>query len=58
MPPTYVAPFAWGDGEPWETFDLARFLVVAARVMARRGVELPARGRDYWTAVFAARNSA
>jgi UDP-N-acetylglucosamine diphosphorylase / glucose-1-phosphate thymidylyltransferase / UDP-N-acetylgalactosamine diphosphorylase / glucosamine-1-phosphate N-acetyltransferase / galactosamine-1-phosphate N-acetyltransferase len=58
MPPTLVAPFAWGDGEPWETFDLPRFLVVAARVMARRGVDLPARGHDYWTAVFAARGAA
>jgi len=58
MPPTVVAPFAWGDGEPWETFDLPRFLVVAARVMARRGVDLHDRGHEYWSAVFAARGAA
>lgn len=40
MPPKVVAPFAWGDAAPWETFAVDRFLVVAERVMRRRGVEL------------------
>jgi UDP-N-acetylglucosamine diphosphorylase/glucosamine-1-phosphate N-acetyltransferase len=40
MPPKAVPPFAWGDGEPYDTYDVAKFLVVAERVMARRHVEL------------------
>jgi UDP-N-acetylglucosamine diphosphorylase/glucosamine-1-phosphate N-acetyltransferase len=40
MPPKAVPPFAWGDSEPYDTYDIAKFLEVAARVMARRHVEL------------------
>jgi UDP-N-acetylglucosamine diphosphorylase/glucosamine-1-phosphate N-acetyltransferase len=40
MPPKAVPPFAWGDGEPYDTYDITRFLTVAERVMARRQVEL------------------
>jgi hypothetical protein len=40
MPPRVVPPFAWGDGEPYETYDVTRFLVVAERVMSRREVKL------------------
>jgi UDP-N-acetylglucosamine diphosphorylase/glucosamine-1-phosphate N-acetyltransferase len=40
MPPRVVPPFSWGDGEPYETYDVTRFLVVAERVMARRKVKL------------------
>lgn len=58
MPPKYVAPFAWGDGAPWETFALDRFLMVATRVMARRKVEMPASGPQHWARVFAARDGA
>lgn len=58
MPPKYVAPFAWGDGEPWETFELSRFLTVATRVMARRALEMPASGPDHWARIFAARDGA
>lgn len=54
MPPKYVAPFAWGDGEPWETFELERFLTVATRVMARRKLEMPAAGPQHWARIFAA----
>ena len=36
----YVPPFAWGDGEPYGTFDLEKFIAVAQRMMARRHVEL------------------
>ena len=55
MPPKAVPPFAWGDGEPWETFDLERFLSVAERVMARRDAVLTAGARAQWRAAFAAR---
>jgi UDP-N-acetylglucosamine diphosphorylase/glucosamine-1-phosphate N-acetyltransferase len=40
MPPRVVPPFAWGDSEPYDTYDIARFLTVAERVMARRDVQL------------------
>jgi len=56
MPPKVVLPFAWGDGEPWETFDLPRFLTVAARVMARRGVVPGAETAAHWAAIFARRD--
>jgi UDP-N-acetylglucosamine diphosphorylase/glucosamine-1-phosphate N-acetyltransferase len=39
-PPKVVPPFAWGDAAPYETYDVARFLVVVERAMARRNVEL------------------
>jgi UDP-N-acetylglucosamine diphosphorylase/glucosamine-1-phosphate N-acetyltransferase len=58
MPPKYVAPFAWGDGEPWATFALDRFLTVAARVMARRKLDMPANGPAHWARIFAARDGA
>ena len=45
VPPRAVPPFAWGDGEPYDTYDVTRFLVVAERVMARRQVELGAKAR-------------
>jgi hypothetical protein len=51
-----VLPFAWGDGEPWEVFDLERFLAVAARVMGRRGVTLDADAPAHWAAIFARRD--
>ncbi|HWL39427.1 MAG TPA: putative sugar nucleotidyl transferase [Gemmatimonadaceae bacterium] len=44
-PPKAVPPFAWGDSEPYETFDLARFLEIAERVMARRQETLGKRAR-------------
>jgi UDP-N-acetylglucosamine diphosphorylase/glucosamine-1-phosphate N-acetyltransferase len=39
-PPKVIPPFAWGTAEPFETYDVAKFLVVAARAMARRQVNL------------------
>ena len=39
-PPKVVSPFAWGEREPYDTYDVAKFLTVAERVMARRHVEL------------------
>jgi hypothetical protein len=55
MPPKAIPPFAWGDGVPWETFALDRFLAVAERVMARRGVAVSEAMRTQWRAAFAAR---
>jgi UDP-N-acetylglucosamine diphosphorylase/glucosamine-1-phosphate N-acetyltransferase len=40
IPPKVVPPFAWGDHEPYDTYDVARFLEVAERMMSRRHVEL------------------
>ena len=45
MPPKMVPPFAWGDTAPFREFALDKFLEVAVRVMARRGVTLGAGGR-------------
>jgi UDP-N-acetylglucosamine diphosphorylase/glucosamine-1-phosphate N-acetyltransferase len=47
MPPKAVAPFSWGDAEPYSTFEEEKFLDVAARVMSRRHVELDDRGRRH-----------
>ena len=44
-PPKAVPPFAWGNAEPYDTYDITRFLVVAERVMARRHVELGDKAR-------------
>jgi UDP-N-acetylglucosamine diphosphorylase/glucosamine-1-phosphate N-acetyltransferase len=48
-PPRVIPPFAWGSAEPYETYDVARFLVVAERVMARRQVELGDKARKQLT---------
>jgi UDP-N-acetylglucosamine diphosphorylase/glucosamine-1-phosphate N-acetyltransferase len=48
--PKVIPPFAWGAGEPFETFALPKFLEVAERQMARRAVTLSAAGRQYLTA--------
>ncbi len=38
--PKFVAPFAWGDSEPYGSFKADKFLDVAARMMQRRDVRL------------------
>jgi UDP-N-acetylglucosamine diphosphorylase/glucosamine-1-phosphate N-acetyltransferase len=38
--PKFVAPFAWGDGEPYSQFQVEKFIDVAARMMQRRGVSM------------------
>jgi UDP-N-acetylglucosamine diphosphorylase/glucosamine-1-phosphate N-acetyltransferase len=48
----FVPPFAWGDGEPYGTFDLEKFLQVAERMMARRHVELSESGKKQLTDAF------
>jgi UDP-N-acetylglucosamine diphosphorylase/glucosamine-1-phosphate N-acetyltransferase len=45
MPPKYVAPFSWFDGEGASEFRLDKFLEIAARVMSRRSVTLSERAR-------------
>jgi hypothetical protein len=52
MPPKYVPPFAWGDGEPYGTYARDKFLVVAERVMQRRRVELSEKQRKLLTTVY------
>jgi len=42
LQPKVVQPFAWGDRPPYSTYQLAKFLEVAARTMERRHVELSA----------------
>jgi hypothetical protein len=45
MPPKYVAPFSWGNGEPYGAFEAEKFVTVAERMMARRQVPLTERAR-------------
>jgi UDP-N-acetylglucosamine diphosphorylase / glucose-1-phosphate thymidylyltransferase / UDP-N-acetylgalactosamine diphosphorylase / glucosamine-1-phosphate N-acetyltransferase / galactosamine-1-phosphate N-acetyltransferase len=40
MPPTYVPPFSWGQGEELTEYRVAKFLEVAERAMGRRDVVL------------------
>lgn len=40
MPPKVVAPFAWGGGAPYATYDAQKFASTAARVMSRRNLVL------------------
>jgi UDP-N-acetylglucosamine diphosphorylase/glucosamine-1-phosphate N-acetyltransferase len=53
MTPKVVPPFMWGDGDA--VYDVTRFVEVAARVMARRGVSLGDDGRRHLQRAFAAR---
>jgi UDP-N-acetylglucosamine diphosphorylase/glucosamine-1-phosphate N-acetyltransferase len=55
MPPKAVPPFAWGDGAPYATYALDKFLTVAGRAMLRRQVTLGARGRRQLAAAHARR---
>jgi UDP-N-acetylglucosamine diphosphorylase / glucose-1-phosphate thymidylyltransferase / UDP-N-acetylgalactosamine diphosphorylase / glucosamine-1-phosphate N-acetyltransferase / galactosamine-1-phosphate N-acetyltransferase len=53
MPPKYVPPFAWGDGEPYDTYAFDKFVTVAERAMARRHVPLGPRTRRQLAAAYA-----
>lgn len=57
MPPKFVPPFAWGDSPPFQEFECAKFLDVAAKVMARRGVTLGENGRSALAAAWARRGA-
>ena len=45
MPPKYVPPFSWGEGEELGAYDIEKFLLTAERAMTRRHVGLGGRGR-------------
>ncbi|HEX6629152.1 MAG TPA: putative sugar nucleotidyl transferase [Gemmatimonadaceae bacterium] len=45
IPPKVVPPFAWGSAEPYDTYDVTKFLTVAERMMARRQVDLGEKAR-------------
>jgi UDP-N-acetylglucosamine diphosphorylase/glucosamine-1-phosphate N-acetyltransferase len=47
MPPRYVRPFSWGEGDDLGEYRLAEFLDTTERAMVRRGIELGERGRRY-----------
>jgi UDP-N-acetylglucosamine diphosphorylase/glucosamine-1-phosphate N-acetyltransferase len=53
--PKVVPPFAWGDQPPYSTYQLAKFLDVAKRVMSRRHVELTAKQAQVLSAAHAKR---
>ena len=53
MPPRDVPPFSWGGRRGLAEYDIDRFLVAAARVMARRGVDLTAGMRRLYRRAFA-----
>lgn len=55
MPPKVVPPFAWGDGPPYGTFDLNRFLITAERVMSRRDTSLTNGMREHLSSVHRSR---
>jgi len=52
MPAKVVPPFAWGEGEPYDTYRLDKFLASAAVMMARRQVRLSARATRQISASF------
>ncbi|MEO5579964.1 MAG: putative sugar nucleotidyl transferase [Gemmatimonadaceae bacterium] len=43
--PKVVPPFAWGASEPHDRYEIAKFVEVAARMMARRHATLSDKGR-------------
>jgi UDP-N-acetylglucosamine diphosphorylase/glucosamine-1-phosphate N-acetyltransferase len=45
MPPKYVPPFSWGEGDDLAMYRLDKFLETAERAMERRGITLGARER-------------
>jgi len=51
MPPKVVAPFSWGGSPPYDTYRSDKFVETAARMMARRHVDLGDRGRRHLTRV-------
>jgi UDP-N-acetylglucosamine diphosphorylase/glucosamine-1-phosphate N-acetyltransferase len=55
MPPKSVAPFSWGEGEPYDVYKIDKFLASADKVMARRKVTLTERMKKQLHAAFANR---
>jgi UDP-N-acetylglucosamine diphosphorylase/glucosamine-1-phosphate N-acetyltransferase len=58
MPPKVVAPFSWGEGEPYDLYQPDKFLASAEKVMARRKVTLSERMKQQLRAAFDSRWSA
>ena len=52
MPPKAVAPFAWGEGEPYDLYKIDKFLESAEKVMARRKVKLTEKMKQQLKAAF------
>ena len=52
MPPKAVAPFSWGEGEPYDVYEVGKFLESTGKVMARRKVELTDRMKQQLRASF------
>jgi UDP-N-acetylglucosamine diphosphorylase / glucose-1-phosphate thymidylyltransferase / UDP-N-acetylgalactosamine diphosphorylase / glucosamine-1-phosphate N-acetyltransferase / galactosamine-1-phosphate N-acetyltransferase len=46
MPPKFVPPFSWGEGDQLSTYALEKFLDTAERAMSRRQVALGSRARQ------------
>jgi UDP-N-acetylglucosamine diphosphorylase / glucose-1-phosphate thymidylyltransferase / UDP-N-acetylgalactosamine diphosphorylase / glucosamine-1-phosphate N-acetyltransferase / galactosamine-1-phosphate N-acetyltransferase len=53
MPPKYVPPFSWGEGDDLAMYRLDKFLENAARAMLRRGVTLSEREKRQLAAAHA-----
>lgn len=53
MPPKYVPPFSWGEGDDLVMYRLEKFLETAERAMGRRGITLGERGRRQLAAAHA-----
>lgn len=47
--PKVVPPFAWGEGDPFSVFELAKFLEVAERQMKRRQASLSEQAQRHLT---------
>ena len=47
MPPSYVEPFSWGQGDDLTEYRMAEFVDTARAAMARRGVDLDERGQRF-----------
>ena len=58
MPPKAVAPFSWGEGEPYDIYKIDKFLASAEKVMARRKVTLTEKMKEQLKAAFDSRWSA
>ncbi|MEO5568353.1 MAG: putative sugar nucleotidyl transferase [Gemmatimonadaceae bacterium] len=58
MPPKAVAPFSWGEGEPYDLYAIDKFLVTAETVMGRRKLQMSEGMKRQLTASFEKRWSA
>jgi UDP-N-acetylglucosamine diphosphorylase/glucosamine-1-phosphate N-acetyltransferase len=58
MPPKAVAPFSWGEREPYDVYKIEKFLESTEKVMARRKVALTEKMKKQLKASFEQRWSA